>query len=66
MCEEYDFSEAERGKFRRPDVELRLPVYLDDDVLSYFEAHARSKGVALTTLINDLLRKDIAVIEGAK
>ncbi|SDG55033.1 hypothetical protein SAMN05216603_102259 [Pseudomonas benzenivorans] len=66
MREEYDFSRAERGKFHRPDAELHLPVYLDSDVLNYFEERARSKGVALTTLINDLLRKDIALIEGVK
>ena len=66
MREEYDFSKAERGKFHRPDAELHLPVYLDNDVLNYFEERARNKGVALTTLINDLLRKDIALIEGVK
>lgn len=66
MREEYDFSRAERGKFHRPDAELHLPVYLDNDVLSYFEERARNKGVALTILINDLLRKDIALIEGVK
>jgi hypothetical protein len=66
MHDEYDFSRAERGKFNRPDVELHLPVYLDNDVLNYFEERARSKGIALTALINDLLRKDIALIEGVK
>ena len=29
MKEEYDFSEAERGKFYRPDAEFDVPVYLD-------------------------------------
>ncbi|MBE7375067.1 hypothetical protein [Pseudomonas lopnurensis] len=66
MREEYDFSRAERGKFHRPDAELHLPVYLVNDVLNYFEERARSKGVALTILINDLLRKDIALIESVK
>lgn len=64
--EEYDFSRAEHGKFHRPDAELYLPVYLDNDALNYFEERARNKGVALTVLINDLLRKDIALIEGVK
>ena len=66
MREEYDFSRAERGKFNRPDAELHLPLYLDNDVFNYFEERARSKGIALTALINDLLRKDIALIEGVK
>lgn len=29
MKEEYDFSNAERGKFYRPDAQLNIPVYLD-------------------------------------
>ncbi len=36
------------------------------DVLDYFSAKARSKGVELNTMINDLLKKDIALIEGVK
>jgi len=30
MRKEYDFSKGERGKFYRPDVELNIPVYLDE------------------------------------
>ena len=66
MKEEYDFSKAERGKFYRPDAELDLPVYLDSDVRDYLEAKARSKGVEVNELVNDLLRKDIALIKGVK
>ena len=32
MKTEYDFNKGERGKFFRPDAELRLPIYLDSDV----------------------------------
>ena len=28
MKPEYDFSKGERGKFSRPNAELRLPIYL--------------------------------------
>jgi hypothetical protein len=28
----HDFSEGERGKFFRPNAELRLPIYLNADV----------------------------------
>ena len=62
MKKEYDFSKGVRGKFHRPDVTLNLPVYLDADVLDYLAAKARIKGVE----VNDLLRKDIALIEGVK
>ena len=66
MKEEYDFSKGERGKFYRPDAELDVPVYLDSDVRDYIEAKAKSKGVEVKEIVNDLLRKEIALIEGVK
>ena len=32
MKPEYDFTKGERGKFFRPDAEIRLPIYLDTEV----------------------------------
>ena len=66
MREEYDFSKGERGKFYKPDATINLPVYLDNDVLDYLlaKAKAKAKGVELNTMVNDLLKKDIALIEG--
>jgi len=66
MREEYDFSKGERGKFYKPGTKVNLPVYLEADVMSYFEAKAKAKGVALNVMVNDLLKKDIALIEGVK
>jgi hypothetical protein len=66
MKEEYDFSEGVRGKFFRPSARLNLPVYLDTEVLNYLRERAQSKGVGLDRLVNDLLRKDIDLIESAK
>lgn len=66
MKAEYDFSQAERGKFYRPDAKFNIPIYLDEDVLAYFSKQAEAKGVDLTEMINDLLKKDIALIEGIK
>lgn len=66
MKKEYDFSKGTRGEFYRPDAELNLPVYLDADVLDYLAARAKTKGVAVNDMVNDLLRKDIALIEGVK
>jgi hypothetical protein len=66
MKEEYDFSKGERGKFYRPGAKLNLPVYLDPDVLDYFTAKASGKGVEVNEMVNDLLQKDIALIEGIK
>jgi len=66
MREEYDFSKSERGKFYNPNAKNNLPVYLDTEVLDYFSAKAKSKGVELNHMLNDLLKKDIALIEGVK
>lgn len=53
-----------RDKFHRPNATLNLPVYLDADVLDYLTAKAKIKGVEVNDMVNDLLRKDIALIEG--
>ena len=66
MKPEYDFSRGERGKFFRPDAELRLPIYLDSDVQSYLAERAAQKGVALGEMVNGLLKQEIQIIESVK
>lgn len=66
MPEEIDFSKGVRGKFFRPGMRVNLPVYLDSEVRERLSTLASAKGVDLTALINDLLRKDIELIEMAK
>lgn len=66
MKEEYDFSEGERGKFYRPCARFNLPVYLDADVFDYLSVRAKAKGIQVNDMVNDLLRKDIDLIEGMK
>lgn len=66
MKSEYDFSTGQRGKFYRADAVFRLPVYLDEEVQSYLAAKAESKGVDLSTLVNELLKKEIEIIETVK
>jgi hypothetical protein len=63
---EIDFSGGTRGKFHRPNARLNLPVYLDADVQAYLAALAARKGVPLSDLANDLLKKDIAILEAGK
>jgi len=64
MKDEYDFSNAEQGKFYRPLEELDIPIYLDKDVKEYFMQKVRSKGKAfsLNETINSLLKKDIEIL----
>jgi hypothetical protein len=63
MREEYDFSNAVRGRFYRKDAKLVPPVHLEPEVLAYLEARARARRTTLSKLVNDLLRKDIELIE---
>ncbi len=66
MQKEYDFSKGERGKFYNPNAQKNLPVYLEAEVLDYFSAKAKAKGIELSTMVNELLKNDIALIEGVK
>ncbi len=66
MKQEYDFSKGERGKFFRKNAKLNLPIYLDDEVQSYLQERASSKGVEITQLVNEMLRQDIKLIEVVK
>lgn len=61
MKDEYDFSNAERGKFYRPVEELDIPIYLDEDVKNFFMKRVKNKEISLNQLINGLLKKDIEI-----
>jgi hypothetical protein len=63
MKPEYDFSKGERGKFFRPDAELRLPIYLSADVQAYLAERAAQKGIPLGEMVNTLLKQEIQMIE---
>jgi hypothetical protein len=62
---EIDFSEGTRGKFFREGAKVELPVYLDADVHQFLAARARARGVDVSELVNELLKKDIELIESA-
>lgn len=66
MPEEIDFSKGVRGKFYQPNAVFKLPVYLDADVQTYLATIAAKKGVALSELANELLKKEIAILETVK
>jgi hypothetical protein len=66
MPAEIDFSKGTRGKFFRPNARLSLPVYLDADVQDYLSARAKARGIDVDQLVNDLLKKDIELIEAAR
>jgi hypothetical protein len=66
MRKEYDFSKAVRGKFFRKGVELRLPIYLDNKLQMQVEQLARKKGKDIGEIVNQLLRKEMELIEEFK
>ena len=66
MASAYDFSRGERGKFYRAGAALSPPVHLEPEVLAFLQARAKARGVTLSRLVNDLLKKDIELIEAAR
>ena len=59
MKEEYDFTNAERGKFYHPDAAFNIPVYLDSDVKKFVEKIARKKKKDIAFVVNDILKQDM-------
>lgn len=61
MKEEYDFSNAEQGKFYRPIEELEIPIYLDKEVKDFLMAALKKKEgeESLSEFINSLLKQNI-------
>ena len=43
MKPEYDFSQAERGKFYHPDAQFHVPIYLAPDVADFLQQLADKK-----------------------
>ena len=66
MKSDYDFSAAQRGKFYREGAVLVPPVHLDPEVLAYLQARADARGTTLNRLVNQLLQKDIELIEAGR
>lgn len=66
MKDEYDFARAEHGRFYRKDAVLAPPVHLDPKVLAFLTARAQARGISLNELVNELLKKDIELIEAAE
>jgi hypothetical protein len=63
MKDEYDFTDAEQGKFYRPLEELDIPIYLDREVKDFFLKKMRNKSdqSSLGEIVNSLLKKDIEI-----
>jgi len=63
MRREYDFSKAERGKFFKKGAEFRMPIYLDPKVQRKIEGIAERKGKPISDVVNDVLKKDLELVD---
>ena len=63
MKEEYDFSNGVRGKFYFPNAKKNLPIYLEYEVYKYLNSLAEENKKELNFVVNDLLKKDISILE---
>ncbi|NQU64331.1 MAG: hypothetical protein HQ517_08635 [SAR324 cluster bacterium] len=66
MKKEYDFSKGERGKFYKKDTTLNIPIYLEEENLSFVSAIANRKGSDISTIVNKLIRSDRKISEIVK
>ncbi len=63
MKKEYDFTDAEQGKFYRPIEKLDIPIYLDKDVQDFLMKYIskNKSSSSLSELVNSLVKKDIEI-----
>jgi hypothetical protein len=66
MKKSYDFSNGERGKFYHKDAKLNIPVYLESETLSFIETIAAKKKTDVSTIVNEMLKTDMQLINQAK
>ena len=66
MPTEIDFSKGVRGKFYHAAAVFSLPIYLDAEVPDYLPLIAAKKGMPVSDLANDILKREISIIEMLK
>jgi hypothetical protein len=66
MRKEYDFSKGVRGKYYKPDIKINLPVYLDSEVLDFVQKIAKKRKTDISSVVNNLIKNDIQLVENAK
>ena len=67
MPDEIDFHKGVRGLHHiPPDAKVFLPASIEQSVWQYFSAKAEQKGVGLSELLTDVLKRDIEINEALK
>jgi len=67
MPVEIDFSGAVRGiHYIPPNTQVLMPVSIEKNVWEYFAGKAEQRGIQLSTLLTEVLRRDIEINEALK
>ncbi len=67
MPAEIDFSKATRGRHHiSADAAIFMPASIEKSVWEYFSDKAERKGVGLSQLLTDVLKRDIEINEALK
>jgi hypothetical protein len=67
MSADIDFSKGIRGLHRiPPGAKVFLPASIERSVWEYFSAKAEQKGVELSELLSDVLKRDIEINEALR
>ena len=67
MPDEIDFSKGVRGLHYIPaDAKVFVPASIEQSVWEYFSDRAKEKGVAVSDLLSEVLRRDIEISEALK
>ena len=67
MPEEIDFSKAARGVHHiPPDERIFVPASIEKVVWEYFAGKAEQRGIELSALLTEVLRRDIEINEALK
>lgn len=67
MPAEIDFSQGVRGLHHVPsDARVFLPAFIEKGVWEYFSGKAKQRGVDLSDLLTEVLRRDIEINEALK
>jgi hypothetical protein len=66
MKPEYNFSNAEQGKFYHPNATFHYPIYLEPDVDNFLHKIAEEKNIDVQILVNELLRNNIKIIQSVQ
>lgn len=61
MPSEIDFSKGVRGKFYRPNLKLKLPVYLEDRLQQRLLDIAQQRNQSFSEIVNNLIKKELAI-----